>query len=104
MDIIRLSGEMKMKAIFKQISRKVINSVLEIATVGIILLGATTSVMAAGLMTPVDSSKPALSIKSHHVNVTIEDGYAITEIDQTFSNPNQQDLEAIYSFQHQREA
>ena len=91
-----------MKAFFitkvKQISKKLINSVLAVATVGIILLGATTSVMAAGLMTPVDSSKPALSIKSHHVNVTIEDGYAVTEVDQTFSNPHQQDLEASYSF------
>ena len=83
-----------MKGLFKRI----LNSVLTVATAGIILLGATTSVKAAGLMTPVDSSKPALSIKSHHVNVTIEDGYAVTEVDQTFSNSNQEDLEAIYSF------
>ncbi len=88
-----------MKAFFKnKVVRKIINGVLAIATVGIIALGATTSVMAAGLMTPVDSSKSALSIKSHHVNVTIEDGYAVTEVDQTFSNPHQQDLEATYSF------
>ena len=87
-----------MKALFTKISKRIINTVLAVATAGILLLGATTSVMAAGLMTPVDSSKPALSIKSHHVNVTIEDGYAITEVDQVFSNPNQQDLEAIYSF------
>ena len=83
-----------MKSLFK----KILNSVLTVATAGIILLGATASVKAAGLMTPVDSSKPALSIKSHHVNVTIEEGYAVTVVDQTFSNPNQEDLEAIYSF------
>lgn len=88
----------KLKQTFKKIIMPVVNTVLTIATVGIILLGATASVKAAGLMTPVDSSKPGLSIKSHHVNVTIEDGYAITEVDQVFSNPNQQDLEAIYSF------
>jgi Ca-activated chloride channel family protein len=82
----------------KQTFKKVIKHTLAIATLGIVLLGATTSVMAAGLMTPVDSSKPALSIKSHHVNVTIEDGYAVTEVEQVFSNPHQQDLEAIYSF------
>ena len=53
---------------------------------------------AAGLLTPADNSLPALQIKEHHVNVVIEDGYAITEVDQTFFNPNAQALEAIYSF------
>jgi len=88
----------KFKNISKRILSTALKTILSVVTVGILLIGATTSVMAAGLMTPVDSSKPALTIKSHHVNVTIEDGYAITEIDQIFSNPNQQDLEAIYSF------
>ncbi len=78
--------------------KKILKHTLAVATLGIVFIGATTSVMAAGLMTPVDSTKPALSIKSHHVNVTIEDGYVVTEVDQTFSNPNQQDLDAIYSF------
>jgi len=85
------------KNIHRKVTNPVIQTVLSVGMVGIILLGATTSVKAAGLMTPVDSSKPALSIKSHHVNVTIEDGYAVTEVDQIFSNPNQEDLEAIYS-------
>ena len=71
---------------------------LAIITLGAAILATGSSAMAAGLMTPVDSSKPALAIKSHHVDVTIEAGYAVTEIDQTFSNPHQQDLEAIYSF------
>ena len=53
---------------------------------------------AAGLMTPVNSGMPALEIKQHHVDVMIEDGYAITTVDQTFFNPNAQSLEAIYSF------
>ncbi|MEB8433270.1 VIT domain-containing protein [Cocleimonas sp. KMM 6892] len=88
----------KLKLKFKKTFKKILKNTLAVATLGIVLLGATTSVMAAGLMTPVDSSKPALSIKSHHVNVTIEDGYAVTEVDQTFSNPHQQDLEATYSF------
>ena len=82
----------------KQTVKTLFQHTLQAATLGLVLLGATTSVMAAGLMTPVDSNKAALSIKSHHVNVTIEDGYAITEVEQTFSNPHQQDLEAIYSF------
>lgn len=86
------------KKTIQPIIKPIVKTVLAVATAGLVLLGATTSVMAAGLMTPVDSTKPALSIKSHHVNVTIEDGYAVTEVDQTFSNPHQQDLEATYSF------
>ncbi len=53
---------------------------------------------AAGLLTPSDGSLPALEIKGHHVSVVVEDGYAITTVDQVFHNPHSQDLEAIYSF------
>ena len=65
-----------------------------------LLLGALAPqlVAAAGLLTPADGSLPALEIREHHVNVVIEDGYAITEVDQTFYNPNDRALEAVYSF------
>jgi Ca-activated chloride channel family protein len=53
---------------------------------------------AAGLLTPTDGNLPALSIKEHHVQATIEDGYAITRVEQVFHNPHARDLEAIYSF------
>ncbi len=53
---------------------------------------------AAGLMTPVGSKLPPLEISEHHVSVVIEDGYAVTSIEQVFRNPNTTDLEAIYSF------
>lgn len=53
---------------------------------------------AAGLMTPSNSNYKSLEIKQHHVDVTIEDGYAITQVTQIFSNPNDMALEAIYSF------
>lgn len=53
---------------------------------------------AAGLMKPVNSSLPDLSIREHHVNVVIEDSYAVTSIEQVFHNPSPQQLEAIYSF------
>ena len=53
---------------------------------------------AAGLLTPSNGNLPALEIKQHDVNVIIEDGYAITQVDQIFHNPHQQELEAIYSF------
>lgn len=65
-----------------------------------LLLGALAPglAMAAGLLTPANSNLPQLEIKEHHVNVVIEDGYAITEVDQTFANPHDRELEAIYSF------
>ena len=53
---------------------------------------------AAGLLTPKDGSLPALEIKDHRVEVIVEDGYAITTVEQVFHNPHQQDLEAVYSF------
>lgn len=68
------------------------------------MLSATIVVMlwtgiasAAGLLVPVNGG-PALEIKNHKVNVVIEDGYAITTVEQVFHNPNKLDTEAIYSF------
>jgi Ca-activated chloride channel family protein len=56
------------------------------------------SASAAGLLTPSDKSLPALEIRDHRVKVVIEDGYAVTTVDQVFHNPHTKDLEAIYSF------
>lgn len=53
---------------------------------------------AAGLLQPSDGSLPALEIKDHRVDVVIEDGYAITRVEQVFHNPHSRDLEARYSF------
>ena len=58
----------------------------------------TPVVEAAGLLTPSDGSLPELDLKDHMVKVVIEDGYAITTVDQVFHNPHNIDLEAIYSF------
>ena len=60
--------------------------------------GAMEQARAAGLLQPVSGHHPALELSEHHVSVTIEDGYAITSVEQVFTNPNAQDLEAIYSF------
>jgi len=68
---------------------------------GIILTSAlllTTLTQAAGLLQPSDGSLPPLEIKDHQVAVVIEDGYAITTVEQVFHNPHGQDLEAHYSF------
>lgn len=53
---------------------------------------------AAGLMTPSSANLPQLEIRQHFVDVTIEDGYAITTVEQQFFNPHAQALEAVYSF------
>lgn len=52
----------------------------------------------AGLLKPKDSGLSDLEIRDHKVNVTVENGYAITRVEQVFYNPSDQDMEAIYSF------
>jgi len=71
--------------------------VLSLAALCISALWSTAN-HAAGLMIPTGSNLPQLDIREHHVNVVIEDGYAITRIEQVFANSNGTDLEAIYSF------
>jgi Ca-activated chloride channel family protein len=58
----------------------------------------STLVQAAGLLTPSDGSLPPLDLKAHDVTIVIEDGYAVTTVEQVFHNPHGRDLEAIYSF------
>ena len=55
-------------------------------------------VHAAGLLTPSDGRLPPLDLTEQHVEVVIEDGYAITTVEQVFHNPHDRDLEAVYSF------
>ena len=59
---------------------------------------ASASTHAAGLLKPANSTLPDLSIQQHDVDVIIQDGYAVTQVEQVFSNPNTQPLDAIYSF------
>ncbi|MDD1794872.1 VIT and VWA domain-containing protein [Enterovibrio sp. ZSDZ42] len=60
--------------------------------------------MASGLLKPINSQHQDLNIETHKVDVVIEDGYATTSIEQTFHNPNDQILEARYSFPVPQEA
>lgn len=62
------------------------------------VLALSAQVQAAGLLTPTGSNFKQLDIKDHHVSVVIEDGYVITSVEQVFANPNDTDLEAVYSF------
>lgn len=73
------------------------NSLFTAIALSTALLASPTA-NAAGLLKPNNAAYTDLSIKSHHVNVVIEDMYATTTVEQVFYNPNQIDLEAIYSF------
>ena len=52
---------------------------------------------AAGLLTPVGGQE-SLDILSQQVDVTITDGFAVTTVEQTFSNPTKQAMDAQYHF------
>ena len=65
----------------------------------VLILGAVPKAsLAAGILTPTGSGHQPIQIRDHHVNVVINNGFAMTEVQQTFYNPNTQDLEAMYSF------
>lgn len=63
-----------------------------------LLPAAFAPAQAAGLLRPAHENLPPLKLEEHVVEVVIEDGYAVTTIEQVFANPNSQDLEAVYSF------
>lgn len=52
----------------------------------------------AGLLKPVGGDESSVYMKSHHVKVVINNGFARTEVDQVFGNDGDTDLEAVYSF------
>lgn len=54
--------------------------------------------LAAGTLTPVGALEAPVQIREHHVSVVLDNGFARTEVTQTFFNPNAKDLEAIYAF------
>ncbi|MEL6301191.1 MAG: VIT domain-containing protein [Pseudomonadota bacterium] len=72
-------------------------SVWQIAIGGLLSLFTLGSAQAAGLLTPVGQNT-SLAIEDHAVRVVVEDGYVVTEVEQTFSNAGGNDVEAIYSF------
>jgi Ca-activated chloride channel family protein len=62
------------------------------------------TVRASGMLTPLGRPQAPVQILDHHVDVVISNGFAGTEVTQTFFNPNDADLEAIYSFPVPRSA
>jgi len=68
------------------------------AAIAFVILFLFGESQAAGLLKPKNGNQDAVKIKSHHVDVTINNGYARTEVDQVFHNSSDTDLEALYSF------
>lgn len=64
----------------------------------LLCVGTPTPSKAAGLLKPNSGSADAIKIQSHNVNVTLNNGFARTEVDQVFKNNGGSDLEATYSF------
>ena len=62
------------------------------------LLAIASHTHAAGLIKPIGSGNAGAFIKSHRVDVTINNGFAQTVVDQMFGNHSDADYEAIYSF------
>jgi Ca-activated chloride channel family protein len=56
------------------------------------------SARAGGTLTPVGSPHQPIQILDHHVDVVLNNGFARTEVVQSFYNPNDTDLEAVYAF------
>ncbi|MGE4488452.1 MAG: VIT domain-containing protein [Kiritimatiellales bacterium] len=65
---------------------------------------AAATVHGAGLLKPVGALDSGASIKSHRVEVVINNGFAQTTVDQVFANHADQDFEAVYSFPLPKEA
>jgi Ca-activated chloride channel family protein len=70
----------------------------KIALALVTALVAASPSYAAGLLQPKDGSLPPLEIKDHKVRVVINNGFAVTEVDQVFHNPHDRDLQAVYTF------
>ena len=68
-------------------------SILPWAVVACLVIGSSASAQ----LVPRDGS-PALAVKSHRVEATVEDGLAETRVRQTFINTFDRPLEAIYLF------
>src|SRR5690606_31898612 len=52
---------------------------------------------AAGILTPVGSPDLPIRLESHSLRVVINNGFARSEVEQVFYNPNPVALEAVYS-------
>lgn len=70
--------------------------VVPLVVLGLIL--ASAPALADGMILPEALSPDYLAVRSHHVTVSIEDGHAVTRVDQEFTNPHDQTVAGRYVF------
>ena len=68
------------------------------ALAALLCLVLAPGLLASGTLTPQGSRDQPVKLLDHRVEVVINNGFARTEVHQTFFNPNAHDVEAIYSF------
>jgi Ca-activated chloride channel family protein len=73
----------------------VMRRILAALVVGLL---ACSSAQARGILIPTEKEVPPLAMLNHHVSIAIEDQVAITNIEQTFRNHTDRELEATYVF------
>ena len=64
----------------------------------VVLLAAGSSAQAAGMLIADGGQGGVLEIKEHSVQVTINNGIAVTKVNQTFQNTENRQVEALYMF------
>ena len=87
----------------KIIDRGIVGLGVRLSVLFILVLLSASNVNADGIIIPdpipdMPHYTPQLAIKYHHVNVTIDNQYARTDIDQVFENEFHRDLEGTYIF------
>ena len=91
-----MKAEVKRLNIFEQIGTCLLS--LLVLTGLIMVLTIPGKANAAGLLKSVSGGDDGIQIRSHKVDVTINNGFARTEVDQVFANETDRDMEATYSF------
>ncbi|MBU3948395.1 MAG: VIT and VWA domain-containing protein [Proteobacteria bacterium] len=71
--------------------------VLMILFAGFFMMQISVS-QAAGLLKPLNGNGSDIHMKTHNVQVTVNNGFCRTEVDQIFVNKGDADMEAVYSF------
>jgi Ca-activated chloride channel family protein len=66
--------------------------------VAAVLLCRSAAADAQGLLVPEDKALPPLAMLNHKVRIAVDDQLAVTHVEQTFRNPTNRNLEAVYVF------
>ena len=81
-----------------QTGRKILSRATLAAILFVTAMALPHRTQAAGLLIADGGFGGVLEIKEHEVNVTINNGIAVTEVTQVFLNTEQRQVEALYTF------